>query len=384
MLKRFLRIVSYILVAAIASFVTLCLVGYDQQSYSKLEELESLIERYFIDEYDMALLEDAAAEEMVAALGDRWSYYMTAQEYLIYREKMANAYVGVGVSITQREDGYINIVKVEADGPAAQAGIQPGDLLIAVEERDISDLTVSEIQSMVKGEEGTTVRMTFRREDNDFTVDVERRSIKTVVAKGQMLESGLGLVSIVNFDSRCAEETLAVIEQLLEEGAQGLIFDVRFNPGGYKDELVKILDYLLPEGPLFRSVNFTGEESVDQSDEKCLEIPMAVLINGDSYSAAEFFAAALSEYGVAKLIGQPTTGKGHFQTTFALSDGSAAVISIGKYRTPNGVSLTGVGLTPDVLVELDDETYWSIYYSRVPVEEDPQIQAAVSALLEKQ
>ena len=205
-----------------------------------------------------------------------------------------------------------------------------------------------------------------------------------MVAKGQMLESGLGLVSIVNFDSRCAEETLAVIEQLLEEGAQGLIFDVRFNPGGYKDELVKILDYLLPEGPLFRSVNFTGEESVDQSDEKCLEIPMAVLINGDSYSAAEFFAAALSEYGVAKLIGQPTTGKGHFQTTFALSDGSAAVISIGKYRTPNGVSLTGVGLTPDVLVELDDETYWSIYYSRVPVEEDPQIQAAVSALLEKQ
>ena len=121
-----------------------------------------------------------------------------------------------------------------------------------------------------------------------------------------------------------------------------------------------------------------GQENM--SDEACLEIPMAVLINGDSYSAAEFFGAALQEYGVAKLIGQPTTGKGHFQTNFPLSDGSAVVISIGKYCTPNGVSLTDTGLTPDILVEPDAETYWKIYYEMIPAEEDPQIQAALVAL----
>jgi carboxyl-terminal processing protease len=195
-----------------------------------------------------------------------------------------------------------------------------------------------------------------------------------------MLEDKIGLVTIKNFDSRCAEETIAVVEQLLAQGAEGLIFDVRFNPGGYKKELVKILDYLLPEGVLFRSVDYSGKENTEMSDAQCLEMPMAVLINENTYSAAEFFAAALHEYGVAKLVGQPTTGKGHFQSTFKLSDGSAAVISIGKYCTPKGASLTDVGLTPDVLVEVDEETYAQIYYGELPPETDPQIRAALAAL----
>ena len=132
---------------------------------------------------------------------------------------------------------------------------------------------------------------------------------------------------------------------------------------------------------MFRSMDYRGKESVDNSDAKCLEIPMAVLINGSSYSAAEFFAAALGEYGVAKLVGQPTTGKGHFQSTFELSEGSAVEISIGKYCTPNGVSVTDVGLTPDIPMEIDDETFAKIYYGELTPEEDPQIRAALDALL---
>ncbi len=377
-MKRFL---SYLLVAVLASGITSFIVGNQGQPYNKLVELEALIENYFVDEMDRDAVENAAAEAMVEALNDRWSYYMTAVEYKSYQEKMANAYVGIGVNITQREDGYITIVKVEENGPAEEAGIRPEDVLTMVEQQDISSMTVDEVKALVRGKEGTTVNLTLTRAGESYSVDVERRTIESVVAKATMLEENIGLVKIVNFDSRCAEETLAAVEDLLEQGAKALIFDVRFNPGGYKDELVKILDYLLPEGPLFRSVDYRGEESVDTSDEKCLEIPMAVLINGNSYSAAEFFAAALSEYGVAKLVGEPTTGKGHFQSTFSLSDGSAAVISIGKYRTPNGINLTDIGLTPDIPVEVDDETFARIYYGELSPEEDPQICAALDVLL---
>ena len=377
-MKRFL---SYLLVAVLASCIAFSVADSRKEPYNKLVELENLIDYYFVDDMDRNAVENAAAEAMVGALNDRWSYYMTAAEYKSYQEKMANAYVGIGVNITQREDGYITIVKVEENGPAQEAGILPKDVLIAVEQQDISSMTVDEVKELVRGKEGTTVNLTLTRDGESYSVDVERRTIQSVVAKATMLEENVGLVKIVNFDSRCAEETLAAVEDLLQQGAEALIFDVRFNPGGYKEELVQILDYLLPEGPLFRSVDYRGKESVDNSDAKCLEIPMAVLINGSSYSAAEFFAAALGEYGVAKLVGQPTTGKGHFQSTFELSDGSAVVISIGKYCTPNGVSLTDVGLTPDIPVEIDDETFAKIYYGELTPEEDPQIRAALDALL---
>ena len=174
----------------------------------------------------------------------------------------------------------------------------------------------------------------------------------------------------------------ALIEQLLDQGAGALIFDVRFNPGGYAHELVAALDYILPEGDLFRTVDYMGNEEVDRSDAKCLVgIPMAVLVNADSYSAAEFFAAALSEYGYAIVVGQPTTGKGYFQQTYKLNDGSAVGISVGKYFTPKGKSLAEEGgIVPDVVVEVDEETDFAIYAGTLEPRDDPQIQAAVDAL----
>lgn len=379
-MKRFWQIISYIVVAALAACIALSVANYSNNDYSKLVELENVIDRYFVDEVDKTLLEDAAAEAMIEAMGDRWSYYMTAEDYKAYQERMNNAYVGIGITITQREDGYITVIRVEPNGPAEEVGIQAGDVIIAAGEQDLAGLNVDQIRDLIRGEQGTTVKLKLLRNGETLEVEPERRTVQRVVATSQMLDNEIGLVTILNFDGRCAEETLAGIETLLDQGAKALIFDVRFNPGGYKHELVRILDYLLPEGPLFRSIDYKGEENVDMSDENCLEIPMAVLINGDSYSAAEFFAAALSEYGVTKLVGQPTTGKGHFQTSFKLSDGSAAVISIGRYCTPNGISLSDVGLTPDVLVEVDEALYQQIYFGMVPPEEDPQIQAAIAVL----
>lgn len=382
-MKMLLRILSYILVATLASTITLFLAPREivTRVDSKLEAIENLIDQVYIGEADKTAMEDAAADAMVAAVGDRWSYYMTATEYLDYKERMANAYVGVGITITKLDDGYVLIKKVEEGGPAEEAGMLAGDILTAVSGQDIAEMTIDEIKSLVKGQENTTVEMTVRRNNRSIPMTVTRRTIKSVVASGQMLEGNIGLITIVNFDDRCAEETIAAVEMLREQGAKGLIFDVRFNPGGYKHELVKLLDYLLPEGPLFRSVKYTGEESVDESDAACVDMPMVVMVNGDSYSAAEFFAAALREYGVAKIVGQPTTGKGRFQSTYSLQDGSAVVISVGKYCTPNGVDLTDVGLTPDATVEVDDETYANIYYKLLKPQDDPQIQAAVALLL---
>ena len=380
MKKKILLTLSHILVAALAAAVTLA-VAVPKSEVSKLEELESLILERFIGESDRVAMEDAAADAMVASLGDRWSYYIPADEYQDYLEQMANAFVGVGITIqvTEDSDGLL-IVAVTQGGPAEEAGLLVGDVLVAVEETRIAGMSTGEVKNLVRGEEGTWVNLTVARDGREETIPVERRTIQVAVATYTMLEKNVGLVRIANFDTRCAEETISAIETLLEQGAQALIFDVRGNPGGYASELVKILDYLLPEGDLFRTVDYAGREHTDTSDESCLELPMAVLVNGDSYSAAEFFAAALREYDWAVIVGQKTSGKGYFQNTLPLSDGSAVGLSVGKYFTPNGVSLADVGVTPDRVVEVDEQTRWKIYYGTLPIEEDIQLEAALELL----
>ncbi|MGM9548279.1 MAG: S41 family peptidase [Faecousia sp.] len=382
MKKKILLFASYLLVAVLATVVTLAAVGYPGRAeVSKLDQLEALILERFIGEKDQTAMEDAAADAMVKALGDRWSYYIPASEYEAHQEQVNNAYVGIGVTIqvTQEQEGFL-IQVVNEGGPAEEAGVQVGDLLIQVDDQDVRGLTAAEVRNLVRGEEGTYVSLTVLRQDEAVTLPVERRQVETVVASGRMLTETVGLVTIENFDSRCAEETIAAIDSLLADGAEKLIFDVRNNPGGYAKELVKVLDYLLPEGELFRTVSYSGQEHVDYSDESCLDIPMAVLVNEESYSAAEFFAAALSEYGAATVVGEQTCGKGYFQNTLRLSDGSAVGLSVGKYFTPNGVSLAGVGVTPDVLAAVDEETVNAIRYGKLEPEEDPQLQAALDIL----
>lgn len=385
MKKKILTLGSYVLVAMLATVLTLAVVNHEGGLLpTKLEQLENLILERFIGEAEAEKLEDAAASAMVSATGDRWSYYISASDYEAYAEQMANAYVGVGITIQQQEGsvGFL-ILNVTAGGPAEEAGLMANDLLIRVENTDVRELETSAVRDLVKGKEGTNVSMTVMRQGQAMTFSVERRKVQTPVAAYEMLDSGIGLVTIENFDSRCADETIAAIEALLDAGAEKLIFDVRNNPGGYAHELVKVLDYLLPEGELFRSVTYDGKENVDRSDADCLELPMVVLVNGSSYSAAEFFAAAMQEYDAAVVVGQQTCGKGYFQTTIHLSDGSAVALSVGKYYTPSGVSLAGVGVTPDQWVEADEETESAIYYGTLSPSEDPYIQAAVKLLKNK-
>ena len=382
MKKTVLKILSYILVAVIASGTTVACFFFSQRGNStKLQEVQTLLEKYFIGDVDAEKIEDAAASAMVSSLGDRWSYYMTAEQYLNYQDTMSNSYVGVGITVQPRSDstGY-DILTVTDGGPAQEAGILAGDILIAVDGTDITDLDSGSLSSLIRGEENTTVHLTVLRGDAQKEFTLTRRKFQTPVATYKMLEDNIGLITIENFDQRCAQETIAAIEALTAQGAEALIFDVRNNPGGYKDEMIQVLDYLLPEGALFRSVDYRGKERVDYSDEKHLDIPMAVIVNLSSYSAAEFFAAALDEFDAAVTVGEKTFGKGYFQTAFPLSDGSAVNLSIGKYTTGKGVSLAGVGLTPEVEMTVDDATAAKILAGTLAPEEDPQILAAINAL----
>lgn len=380
-MKKLITVLSYLTTAMAACAVTLLVTIGRTPGSTKLDQVEYLIENRFIEDADMEKVEDAAATAMIDSLGDRWSYYLSAADYATHKEQMENAYVGIGITISPAEDDQgFQILAVQKDSGAEAAGLLTGDIITGAEGQDVRGMTTAELRDIIRGKENTAVSLEVLRGDDTLQVQVTRKRILTEVVTYQMLDNSIGLIAISNFDARCADETIAAIEDLRGQGAQALIFDVRNNPGGYATELVKVLDYLLPEGDLFRTVDYAGHETVDKSDASYLDMPMAVVCNEDSYSAAEFFPAAIQEYGAGTIVGMPTCGKGYFQYTYELSDGSAVGLSAGKYFTPSGKSLIGTGIQPDVVVEVDDETRAKIAYGTLEAKDDPQIQAAVDIL----
>lgn len=380
-MKKLITVLSYLTTAMAACAVTLLVTIGKTPGSTKLDQVEYLIKNRFIEEADMEKAEDAAATAMIDSLGDRWSYYLSAADYATHKEQVENAYVGIGITISPEENGQgFLILAVQKDSGAEAAGLLAGDIITGAESQDVRGMTTAQLRDIIRGKEGTSVSLEITRDSELLRVQVTRMQILTEVVSYEMLENSIGLIAISNFDARCADETIAAIESLREQGAQALIFDVRNNPGGYATELVKVLDYLLPEGDLFRTLDYAGRETVDKSDASFLDMPIAVVCNEDSYSAAEFFPAAVQEYGAGTIVGMPTCGKGYFQYTYELSDGSAVGLSAGKYFTPSGKSLIGTGIQPDVVVEVDDETRAKIAYGTLDAKDDPQIQTAVDIL----
>ena len=373
--------------ASLAGSIVVSSAG-ESEGAAKYDEIMAIVDSYFIgDEVDETETADAMAAAVVESLGDRWSYYVSADEYQEYLDSIDNSYVGVGITISAAYDdagnltGY-EVVSVTEGGPAEAAGVLAGDILIAADDTSVTDISLNEVKSIVKGVEGTTVTLTFVRGDETIVLPVTRQSFTVIPASGELLNGTVGYIEIDNFDSGCANAVIELVQQLQAEGAQTLLFDVRNNPGGLKTELTTLLDYLLPEGTIFDSVDYTGAEEIVTSDAACVDLPMAVLVNGNSYSAAEYFACALQEYGVATVVGEQTCGKGYFQTGIALSDGSCLNLSVGKYYTPNGISLIDVGVTPDIELTLEDDLAADLAYGRLDYEDDPQLQAALQVLMD--
>ncbi len=376
-------IVLIVAAAFLAFAATYVYMGGESVQKSKYDEAMAIIEQYYVGDYEQEAVEDYALMAMIDGLGDQWSYYMTAEELALYEQDVNNEYSGIGISIEASEGG-IRIVEVMADSPAGRAGVRPGCELMSVEGEAVSGLEASAVGDMVRAALDERGEVSISVQDDGVTeyYTIPEGMVYDPPVKYELL-GNIGYIEVESFDADSGSGIIEACDDLREQGAEGLVFDLRFNPGGLLDELLEVLDYLLPEGDLFLSKTKVGELERERSDADCLPMPMAVLVNEHSYSAAEFFAAALQEYNWATVVGWQTTGKGYAQITLPLSDGSAVHISAREYFTPNGVSLAGVGIAPDIAVELEYELMLELYYDSLEREQDTQLQAAFDAVKEK-
>lgn len=371
-------LLSLLLTLALALGALWALIGPEGLS---MAEAMVLINARFVGDHDIGKAADAAMDGLITGLGDRWSYYVDAKGYENLKNSKDNAYVGIGVTVSypEGEEG-LYVEAVAENGPAAAAGLRPGDTILAVGEVRLAGEDRSRGTELIQGEAGTQVELLLRGGGGEErTVSVTRGRVEEHPVSYALLADGTGLITIQNFNSRCADEAIAAVDDLREQGAERLVFDVRNNGGGFLDELTRLLDYLLPEGPIFRSQTKAGRETVVSSDAGCVEMPMAVLVNENTYSAAELFAAELQEWDWGEVVGVQTFGKGFSQQTFPLLNGGAVNLSTAKYFTGQGNCLIGVGLTPDRVVELDEEQAAKLRARILDPAEDPQLQAAIAA-----
>ncbi len=356
-----------------------------EQQYKKIDEVRSYIDRYYIGEYEAKDITDGALYGMVAMLGDQWSHYLNAEEFASVRNSLNSTVVGIGINATfDEENGALMILEVYEGSPAEYAKLAPFDKIISVDGNKVSDIGFDAAVKSISGEVDTPVSLVITREGvtDPISMSITRREIDIPQVSAKILDGNIGYIKITGFDSRTDRDFIQALDRLKNAGVCGVIFDVRNNPGGLMQVLVNMLDPLLGEGPILREQQKFGDEEVYTSDANELTLPMVVLTNKYSISAAEFFAAALQETGKATVVGAPTTGKGRAQSHIPLTDGSGLVLSISRYYTGSGVSLeeTG-GIKPDRVVELTEEEDKNFYL--LSEEEDRQLQEAITVINEK-
>lgn len=377
---------AVLLTAALTTGVCLALLrphGDTGELDALAGELQALIDRRFVGEQDVQGSIDSALAGYVDGMGDRWSYYMSAEEYAEHLQSQQVSGVGIGVNVVYSEQSnQICILQVFEGSPAEQAGLCPYDCITAVDGVSVEESGYEEAVNAVRGEIGTTVVLTVIRTETGEQEDIAitRQEYEHKYLSYHLMKDGkTGYVQIERFLQQTGTYFMDAMESLQAQGAEQYIFDLRNNPGGQLTSLVDCLDYLLPEGTIITLEDAEGNVTDEfESDAACVQAPMAVIVNADSYSAAEFFAAALQEYSLAEIVGEQTFGKGYSQQTFELSNGGAVALSTHCYYTPQHNSLIGKGVIPDVACELSTEELIRFY--ALTDEEDSQIMAAQAAL----
>ncbi|MBR6763213.1 MAG: PDZ domain-containing protein [Clostridia bacterium] len=351
----------------------------DSEKYAKLEEIQKYVDQHFVGEYDEAAVMEAAAEGYVDGLGDQWSYYMSADRYQQYKSDNSDRYVGIGITVNYDDDANaILVLDVIDNSPADQAEILPMDYIVAVNGESVADLGYEGAVNALVRDEGVKVNVTMSRNGETTEKTLTCQEVVKQYIFSELLEGNVGYIRITEFSSGAQDGFLAAVENLLSSGADSFVFDVRNNPGGDLNVLISILDRILDKKDLFIEEYQNGQRYTFTSDETGLSYPMAVLCNQHSYSAAEYFAAVLQEYDVATVVGEATTGKGYGQSTIELSDGSAMVLSVIRYYTPEGRSLKESGVTPDQEVTLAEDQMALV--GRMDPTEDAQLAAAVAVV----
>ncbi len=357
----------------------------DDELTTKLKLLEQCADQYFLfDTPDAEKYQDNIYKGFMNALDDPYSCYYTADEYQTLMESTSGSYEGIGVVVSQNvQTKVITVVRPFEGCPGAEAGMLPGDILVEVAGNDVSDTDVSTVVSWIKGEGGTTVDIRVYRESEqkyyDFTV--ERKQIEVPTVAYEMLDDHIGYVQVTEFDEVTSDQYIAAVDDLKAQGMEGLIVDIRDNPGGLLSCVVDMLDYMLPEGTLVYTEDKNGEGDTYTSDaEHYFDLPLAVLVNGNSASASEIFSGAIQDYKAGTIVGTQTFGKGIVQSILPFNDGSAIKITVSRYFTPNGVCIHGTGITPDVEVELDEDLKTKLTIEK---DEDNQLQKAIENVKEQ-
>ena len=347
----------------------------------KLEEIQTLMEAYYLDDIDSEQVENYLYKGAVAGLGDIYAAYYTEEEYQSMIDSTNGSYYGIGVEISQNmTTGVITISRIFEGSPAEEAGLLPGDVVYRIAGREVTGEDLNKVVALIKGEEYTTVTVEVARdgEDDYLEFEVERRTIEVPTVEFEMLEDQIGYIAITSFDDVTTDQFITALDTLESQGMEALVVDLRNNGGGLVSSVCAILDRLLPEGLIVYTEDKYGNREEEYSDaEHYFDKPLAVLVNGNSASASEIFAGAIKDYGIGTLVGTTTYGKGIVQKIYPLSDGTAVKLTVSKYYTPKGNNIHGTGIEPDVTVELDEDLRYEV---EVPKEEDNQLQAAIKAL----
>lgn len=326
----------------------------DRDTLGKIEELLAYMDIYYYDDYDSEAVRTALLKGTLEGLGDPYSVYYSPEENKSLQTSTAGKYHGIGVGLTQNaETMEVSVVKVYGDTPAEEAGLLDGDRILMVGDVDATSMELSLLVEKIRGEEGTKVRLLVYRESTGESLEfnVERRNVELSSVSSELLEGKIGYIQISEFHANTAKQFEDQAAALQTQGMEGLIVDLRGNPGGLVTSVVQILDDILPEGLIVYTEDKFGNKNSYNSDEKCMDYPLVVLVDGGSASASEIFAGAIKDYGYGTLIGTTTFGKGIVQTVFTLEGGDAVKITTAKYFTPKGSNIHGLGITPDEVID---------------------------------
>ena len=352
-----------------------------QSAYEKLNYVDALYRAYYVGEIDEEQLSDYLVRGYIVGAGDKYASYMTAEEFDAYLEESSGEMVGIGVHVIYNgELGGIEVISVMRDSPALEAGVEPGDLIVMVGDEYVSDLGYYPAIDKMLGDVGTVAQFTVRRGKNYEQIkefSIVRAKVTDTTVESHMYEGDVGIIRISQFAENTGENVKTAITDLTAKGAEALVFDVRYNPGGALTGIVDTLDYLLPKGPIIRIVDREGNEESIDSDAFCIEIPMAVLVNESTASAAELFTSALQDYGLATIIGTTTYGKGTMQTIVSLPDGSGLSLSYRMYNPPYSDNYEGIGISPDIELPMDAALLEKNFY-KITDDEDNQLQTAIA------
>ncbi len=354
------------------------------KKYSKLASLEDYIKENYLYEIDDEKLLEGQLKGLFQALDDPYSVYMTEEEFKSFTEHTSGIYGGIGVIVTPGEDNLITVVAPIEGTPGERAGLRTGDKIIKVDDKEFTADNMDKAVKMMKGEPNTTVTLTILRKTKDgknqyIDMEIVREEIRLVTVKSDIIEDSIGYINITSFDELTYDDFKKELNSLMKQNIAALILDLRNNPGGLLNVCIDIADEFLDEGVIVYTETRRGERVYEKSDKKHIDIPLVVLVNEGSASASEILAGAIRDRNRGILIGTKTFGKGIVQRIRELSDGTGFKLTVSEYFTPNGTSIHGLGIEPDIVVELPEDV------EEIGIDnlkEDVQLQKAIEKVKE--